>query len=98
MRSIKRKLFNKVYIFSHDHHGHYSLASKMILKIIQFLVLELKASGILCRNKIYILENNDGCSTHPHNTYIQIFSSNGIVGLVLIVIAFFYRKPEIIRM
>ena len=30
-----------------------------------------------CRNKIYILENNDGCSTHPHNTYVQILVSNG---------------------
>ena len=92
----KKKIFNKVYIFSHDHHGHYSLASKMILDYPIFGT-GVKGFRYLCRNKIYILENNDGCSTHPHNTYIQIFSSNGIVGLVLIIIAFFYVSKEIIR-
>ena len=25
----KKKLFNKVYIFSHDHHGHYLLSLKI---------------------------------------------------------------------
>ena len=92
----KKKLFNKVYIFSHDHQGHYSLASKMILDYPIFGT-GVKGFRYLCRNKIYILENNDGCSTHPHNTLMQIFSSNGIVGLVLIIIAFFYLSKEIIR-
>ena len=39
-----------------------------------------KGFRYLCRNKIYILENNDGCSTHPHNTYIQVLVSNGLIG------------------
>ena len=55
----------------------------------------------MCRNKIYILENpalkvfNDGCSTHPHNTYVQILVSNGLIGFLLILFAFFYVLREI---
>lgn len=95
-QEYKKKVFNKVYIFSHDHHGHYALAWKIILDNPIFGV-GVKGFRYLCRNKIYILENNDGCSTHPHNTYMQIFSSNGITGLFLIVLAFCYVSKEIIR-
>ena len=55
----------------------------------------VKGFRYLCRNKIYILENNDGCSTHPHNTYIQILASNGIIGFSLIIFAFIYILREI---
>ena len=46
----------------------------------------VKGFRYLCRNKIYILENNDGCSTHPHNTYVQILASNGIIGFSLLIL------------
>jgi len=90
----KKKLFNKVYIFSHDHHGHYLLAYK-IFKDYPVFGSGVKGFRYLCRNKIYILENNDGCSTHPHNTYIQILASNGIIGFSLIIFAFIYILREI---
>ena len=90
----KKKLFNKVYIFSHDHHGHYLLAYK-IFKDYPVFGTGVKGFRYLCRNKIYILENNDGCSTHPHNTYIQILASNGIIGFSLIIFAFIYILREI---
>ena len=92
----KKKLFNKIYIFSHDHHGHYLLSYK-IFKDFPILGTGPKGFRYLCRNKIYILKNNDGCSTHPHNTYIQILTSNGIVGFSLLIIAFFYFSIEIFR-
>ena len=92
----KKKIFNKVYIFSHDHHGHYLLSYK-IFKDFPILGTGPKGFRYLCRNKIYILKNNDGCSTHPHNTYIQILTSNGIVGFSLLIIAFFYFSIEIFR-
>ena len=90
----KKKLFNKVYIFSHDHHGHYLLAYK-IFKDYPVFGSGVKGFRYLCRNKIYILENNEGCSTHPHNTYIQILASNGIIGFSLIIFAFIYILREI---
>ena len=55
-----------------------------------------KGFRYLCRNKIYILENNYGCSTHPHNTYIQILASNGVVGFSLLILAFIYTIKELL--
>ena len=55
----------------------------------------VKGFRYLCRNKIYILENNDGCSTHPHNTYIQILVSNGLIGFILLLISLLYFVREI---
>ena len=40
---------------------------------------------------------NKACSTHPHNTYIQIFTSNGAVGFGLLLFAFIYVIREIIN-
>ena len=85
----KKKLFNKIYIFSHDHHGHYILSYK-IFQDYPIFGTGVKGFRYLCRNKIYILENNEGCSTHPHNTFIQILVSNGIIGFSLLILAFIY--------
>ena len=84
----KKKFFDKFYIFSHDHHGHYMLSSK-IIKDYPIFGTGIKGFRYLCRNKIYILKNNDGCSTHPHNTYFQIFTSNGIIGFIFYYLHFF---------
>ena len=92
----KKQLLNKFYIFSHDHHGHYLLSYK-IFKDYPILGVGPKGFRYLCRNKIYILENDDGCSTHPHNTYVQILTSNGIIGFSLLIIAFLYLSIEIFR-
>lgn len=92
----KKKFFNKVYAFSHDHHGHYLLSYK-IFKDYPIFGTGVKGFRYLCRNKIYILERDDGCSTHPHNTYVQILVSNGIVGFTLIFLAFIYILREIFK-
>ena len=90
----KKKMFNKFYIFSHDHHGHYILSYKIFKDFVIFGT-GVKGFRYLCRNKIYILENNDGCSTHPHNTYAQILVSNGLIGIILLIFVFFYFSREI---
>ena len=90
----KKKLFNKVYVFSHDHHGHYLLSYK-IFKDHMIFGTGIKGFRYLCREKIYILENNDGCSTHPHNTYFQILVSNGLIGFSLLVFALLFVIREI---
>ncbi len=90
----KKKIFNKIYIFSHDHHGHYML-SYQIFKDHPLIGTGVKGFRYLCRNKIYILEKNDGCSTHPHNTYFQILVSTGIIGLSLLIFAFGFFIKEI---
>ena len=90
----KKKLFSKVYIFSHDHHGHYVLSYK-IFKDHMIFGTGVRGFRYLCRNKIYILENDDGCSTHPHNTYVQILTSNGLVGFSILIFALFFIIREI---
>ncbi len=92
----KRKIFDKIYIFSHDHQGHYLLAYK-IFKDHPIFGTGVKGFRYLCRNKIYILEKNDGCSTHPHNTYVQILVSNGIIGFVILLFAFIFVIKEILK-
>ena len=90
----KKKIFDKMYIFSHDHHGHYVLSLK-IFKDHTLFGTGTKGFRYLCRNKIYILEDNQGCSTHPHNTYIQILVSNGVIGFLFLILAFIYTIKEI---
>ena len=90
----KKKMFNKVYIFSHDHHGHYLLSYRMF-KDHPIIGTGVKGFRYLCRNKIYILEKNDVCSTHPHNTYVQILVSTGLLGFTLLIIAFAFVVKEL---
>ena len=90
----KKKLGNKVYIFSHDHQGHYVLSYKIFKDHVIFGT-GVKGFRYLCGNRIYILEKNDGCSTHPHNTYVQILVSNGLVGFSLLIFALFFIIREI---
>ena len=40
--------------------------------------------------KIYILEYNNGCNTHPHNIYLEFLSELGIVGFIFLISAFIY--------
>ena len=96
----KKKIFKKLYIFSHDHHGHYMLSYR-IFKDHKIFGTGTKGFRYLCRNKIYTIDNpalkvfSDGCSTHPHNTYAQILVSNGLIGFFLLTFAFFYILKEI---
>ena len=86
----------KILIFSEDHNQHYTLASKII---VDHFILGTGVRGFrkLCRNKTYILNNViDGCSTHPHNFYVQIFTSNGVIGFVLILTALIYIIYQIV--
>lgn len=84
------KVFGKFYIFSYDHHSHYLLASKMI-KDSPIFGKGVRGFRWLC-NKTDKYKNIDnmGCSTHPHNTYVQILVSTGIFGFMMILFLFFY--------
>ena len=71
------------------------------MKIIKdnfFLGTGIKGFRYLCRNKIYILDQKyDGCSTHPHNTYLHILTSNGFIGFFLLVFAYVYIIIQMLR-
>jgi len=79
----------QLYIFSFAHQAHYKTATNMFLAKPIFGHGN-KMFGYKCgKYEIdYILEDNIknsfGCSTHPHNTYLQLLAENGIIGFLFV--------------
>ncbi len=46
-----------------------------------------KTFRLLCTN---YYQTSEGCSTHPHNMYLQLLSETGIIGTIPIILCFFY--------
>ncbi len=78
----------KKYLFSEVHQSHYLSAYKMYLdnKIIGIGVRNFRN---FCNEPEYKISDLS-CTTHPHNTYVQLLSETGLVGLGFIIIVFFY--------
>ncbi len=78
----------KLNIFSEVHQSHYLSAYKMFQ--------DNKLIGIGIRNfRNYCDEgryktHKSSCSTHPHNTYVQLLSETGLIGFAFGLILFFY--------
>jgi O-antigen ligase len=74
-------------IFSKEHQGHYIIAWRM------FLDNPLFGQGINSFSKLCSLEKykkDDGiCTTHPHNSYLQLLSEAGVLGFLFIFSIFF---------
>ena len=73
---------NKLIFFSKQHESHYLTALNI------FIDNKVFGSGpktfrIYCSDEKYYI-NKLGCSSHPHNTYIQILAETGIIGLLFI--------------
>lgn len=84
-----KKIFNKFYIFSYDHHSHYLLASKMIAES-PLIGKGVRGFRWLCFKTLdYKNFDGSGCSTHPHHTYIQILVSSGFFGFLMICYLFY---------
>ena len=71
----------KTYIFSQDHHYHYITSFNMFLDK-PILGHGPKTFRKVCNEPKYI--EFKGCSTHPHNTYIQLLAETGIIGFITI--------------
>lgn len=67
-------------IFSRNHNGHFILAIDLF-KIKPIFGVGPKGFRSYCRSVNY--DSNIGiCSTHPHNTFLQILSEMGIIGIL----------------
>jgi O-antigen ligase len=83
-------------VFSKGHENHYKIALKM------FSDNKLFGQGsntfrYLCSSeKFRISDKNEGCSTHPHNIYLQLLAETGLVGGFFLLIAFFYIYYKLI--
>lgn len=75
----KNDLKKNLKIFSDDHQGHYLLAYNLFKQNI-FFGTGPKGFRYYCRKEKYDSEIGI-CSTHPHNTTMQIMSELGLVGL-----------------
>ena len=87
----------KLLIFSFHHQAHFTTALKMFVAN-PFFGHGLKMFRFNCKNFI----SNEkmvtyGCSTHPHNTYIQLLAETGIIGFLTIVFLFLTIFLKIIK-
>ena len=95
-------------IFSFHHQTHYSTALRMFLdkpifghgpKSFRFKCknFEFKPNRDVS-NKFGEIKKSYGCSTHPHNTYLQLLSETGIIGFSFIFFLFIYFSIKILNL
>jgi len=84
-----------IFIFSEQHTHHYITAYRMFLDN-KVLGVGVKNFRNFCSNEKY-KKSELSCSTHPHNTYIQILSETGIVGFLFLIAIFFYFCKYLFR-
>jgi len=86
-------IYKNIKIFSTDHNGHYVLAYHLFTQQPIFGVGP-RGFRYYCRSVKY--DSNIGiCTTHPHNTLLQILSETGIVGLIFYLYGIFFVMIKI---
>ncbi len=80
--------FNKLYLFSEQHHSLINTAFN-IFKNNLFFGSGPNSFRVLCDEKQYSYDEYS-CSTHPHNSLMQILAELGLVGLIFFIIGLFY--------
>lgn len=87
--AVKNQIFvnGNIVIFSEEHQAHYVSSIKMFLDQ-PFLGAGPKMFRFYCDDIRYYVEN--ACSTHPHNTYIQLLAETGIFSFLIVFGVFVY--------
>ena len=70
-------------------HDKFLLSAWAMYKDNKIFGIGPKVFRVECSNKLYSKDGNS-CSTHPHNTYIQVLAETGIVGLIFFLTIIFY--------
>ena len=86
---------NSIYIFSREHTHHYITALKMFLDN-KVLGVGVKNFRNFCSDERYKI-SEVSCSTHPHNTYIQILTETGIIGFLFLLTVLIYFCKYILK-
>ena len=86
---------SKFVIFSLDHHAFIMAAWKMFKH--KPLIGHGPNSFRKNCNKDQYQYNEASCTTHPHNTYIQILAEIGLFGLLFVAIIIFYLSAILIK-
>ena len=98
--SIKDRMINftknqiiskdKIYFFSKDHTGHYYAAIDIYKENNKIIGIGPKNFRNYCYNNQKYQNSPFICSSHPHNTYIQILTETGILGFLIFLAIFFF--------
>ena len=80
--------------FSLGHQGHYKSAFNIFLDNPIFGI-GIKEFRYECKNPKYL--DKYSCSSHPHNTYLQLLSETGIVGFSFIFFIFLFLSYQIFK-
>ncbi len=78
----------KKYVFSPVHESHYISAYRMFLDN-KILGIGVRNFRNFCNEERYKLSERS-CTTHPHNTYVQILSETGLIGFIFITSIFIF--------
>ncbi len=79
---------SKMNIFSEIHESHYLSAYKMFLDN-KLIGIGIRNFRNFCHEPKYKTHQHS-CTTHPHNTYVQLLAETGIIGFSFGIILFFY--------
>ncbi len=80
---------DKIYFFSKDHTGHYYAAIDIYKENNKIIGIGPKNFRNYCYNNQKYQNSPFICSSHPHNTYIQILTETGILGFLIFLTVFF---------
>ena len=86
----KNQIFteNKTFIFSEDHNGHLVSALDIFKNHNKLIGIGPKNYRNYCFNNKKYETKPFVCSSHPHNTYVQMLLETGILGFVILSIMF----------
>ena len=89
MKGVEERLPGEegIFIFTKTHTHHYISAYKMYLDN-KFLGVGVKNFRVFCRDERYEVSKLS-CSSHPHNTYLQILSETGTIGFLFLIMVLF---------
>lgn len=73
------KITSKRFIFSIEHQNHYISSIRMFKDNIVSGIGPRMFRFICGEEKYYLWE---GCSTHPHNSYVQLLAETGLIGFI----------------
>ena len=95
LEKIKDKQIKKnKYIFSIEHQNHY-ISSYRMFKDNKLTGVGPRMFRYMCSEQKYNLW--EGCSTHPHNTYIQLLAEGGLILFMFVSIIFLVLLYVIIK-
>jgi O-antigen ligase len=83
------KITKKINFFSQGHEGHMR-AGLQIFNDNKLFGVGIKGFRYECGKDKYTLNNFYACTTHPHNTYIQLLAETGIFGFLFVLIFYIY--------